>query len=161
MPFSKTGQVLKWNSYENPDDPQSPIKPFWFVVLGDTGLIEEPTYLILVKATTQFQYYEEGALRSGNPILRLPGFADYGFDQQCLLDFGAPPKIEPEQEVERRIDSKQIEVKGSFSADLLKRCYELVLKSSYYSFEQKFHIKNAFNRNGITGLAEPKKRRRR
>ncbi len=87
----KPGQILLWNDFETPDDPNSGIKPFWFLFLGDTGVIQSPLWLFFAKATTQLHYYGFGGSRSTNIVYRFSDYLSYGFTQECLVDFSYPP----------------------------------------------------------------------
>jgi hypothetical protein len=155
------GTVLVWNGYEYPDDPKSAIKPFWFVVLGDTGLLDEPIYLLLIKSTTQLHYYESTGSRAKHPVIRLPEFNEYGFDKECLLDFGSIPIEKTLNEVQRKMGTNQIEIKGKLPLSKLKDIYSMVHSSRVYSYMHKCKIKNSLNRSGLSGLQEPQKPKRR
>ncbi len=157
----KPGLVLLWNAYETPDDLNSVIKPFWFLLLGDTGRIQSPLGLFFAKATTQLHYYAPGGLRSTNIVYRFSDYLSYGFTQECLIDFSYPPIEKEASHVRNKIQSGQIILKGTLEQGKLKAIYDLIIRSRMYSNIQKNHIKNSLNREGINGLPAHRRPRRR
>lgn len=60
----KVGDIFYWQDYPFPDDPNSPIKPRYFIFLGNTPIVISPKYLYLWTTTGRTEkYLEDGEIR--------------------------------------------------------------------------------------------------
>ncbi len=156
----EVGHVILWKDYPFPDDKeQKELKNFWFIVIGDSGVISEPRNLILVKATTQIHYYTMGN-RSTDIIISLEqSYSTYGFTNPCVVDFSWAPKVHEKEYMNKNISENKIEIKGSIPNSFLKDAYDKILNlSRTYTYNQKLIIYTSLNNRGIYGLTQPKKR---
>ncbi|WP_061256874.1 hypothetical protein [Leptospira interrogans] len=116
---------MVWNDFPDGHDPKAKPKPFWFVVLGDTGTFGiPPDAPILCKSTTRTLYYEEFEKR-GNHIIHEFGdqYKNYGFTAECLLDFTAKPYQYSVSKIEELKSKKVIEIVGKLDGETLKSIY--------------------------------------
>ena len=79
------GDVLRWNAFNLQKGP-GPIKPRWFVYLGDNGVFAVPAVLFSVTSTTQLAEYEEGKARAGRKVVQFKASPASPFIQDCLID---------------------------------------------------------------------------
>ncbi|WP_032927003.1 hypothetical protein [Leptospira santarosai] len=149
----RPGNVIKWIDFEEGRDPNSPLKPFWFLYWGTYG--DDPKYILLHRFTTNFEAYESGGNRSSHKIKKFyRNPHNKFFLEDCLLDFD-----------ERLYEQFTFETIGQFALAIekvgslrdhdIREAYNILLKNGRYSRYIKNNIHESMNMSGITGLKKP------
>jgi len=147
----RPGTIFWWKNFPYPRF-GSEIKPRWFVCLGDTGRITEPTIVFFSTTTTVKDDFEPGGKRAGHHFFRFDKKRYPCFEEDCILDFDEPPYNESEKVI---TSHKDIEFKGELDKKTLKSIYEGIFRSQYYSPKVLGDIHRSLNQIGITGLQKP------
>jgi len=151
------GTILVYDNYPYGED--RVVKPYWFIVMGRTSIIEEPQYYHLFKTTTQRQYYQSGGKRCNHNHKRFDCSTYTCFDDDCYIDFDLSITSQHTIEDFKKLEDRGIIApKGRLDESLLKELYHLAIKSTGAIFKAKQDFHTSFNNDGIIGLRAPQKR---
>ena len=147
----KVGDVFRWIDF--PDPRGGPIKPRWFVYLGETGSLSQVAFAYLSTTTTTLDDFKAGGKRSLHDHHVFKKEEVTFFDEDCVIDYEERPHTVKISKLETHL--ADIEPKGKLPTDKLRMIYKRVLKSDNYSKSILNDIHDSFNRSGIMGLRRP------
>ncbi|OIP34010.1 MAG: hypothetical protein COZ68_05015 [Deltaproteobacteria bacterium CG_4_8_14_3_um_filter_43_13] len=147
----KPGIVFKWENFPEPKF-NNKIKARWFVYLGESPSFLTPHFAYIHTTTAQTDEFEIGGRRHAHQYIKFD-CSKTPFEEDCILDFdeGCYPFLK--ERLERNPD---IQIKGELDDITLKRIYNGIRQSDFYSLKDLQNIHNSLNMAGITGLKKPK-----
>jgi hypothetical protein len=144
----KPGDVFKWEHFPDPQFGQE-IKSRWFIYLGHTTTpFENPILAHICTTTTNIEDFKKGGRRFSHRYFCFQK-GKYPFEQECVLDFDEEPYNYKKEELESH---KDITILGSLDIGTLRRIYEEIYTSRFYSRKIKLDIRESFGQIGLTSL---------
>jgi len=148
----KLGSVFIWRNF--PFQGDGKVKDRYFIYLGKSRYPDNPIMVFLITATSRVHYYEEGEIRIRHNYIKFKS-GQFCFAKDCIVDVDS---IDNLKEMDFLNHKKDIEEKTVLTEFILKKIYNLILKSKYISMKIKQDIHTNYNFDGITGLRNPRRK---
>lgn len=134
----KPGTVLLWHEFNIPNY-LGKIKPVLFVFLGQDSILECEIYIHLHRFTSKIK---------DHPLTIRFSCGEYGiFDCDCILDFNEKPYPIENNYYQENIS--KIKPLGLLPEDIIRRIWNCIKKSNFYSKKTRSRIRDYLYNHGI------------
>lgn len=129
------------------------IKPYWFIIMGQSSQCNEPVYYYLYRTTAKLDYYGTSGDRKNEPHKRLNVSTYTFFERDCVIDFSFPPEKATLDSLHHKISDNTIEIMGDISL-LVRELYGLMIKGKGTPAKIMADIQIALTNEGFNNLKE-------
>lgn len=119
-------------------------KRIWSIYMGMDGLFDSPVFVYFCRTTTQIHDFKPGGKRE-NHKYRLLSKGQYGFEEDCLLDFSEKPYTGITKE---KFNSYTVDIKDRLPDQIIKEIFEKCIKRYLNQFQQT-SIRDSLAKVGI------------
>lgn len=145
------GSVFKWDDY--PKQKDGKLKARWFVYLGLSSILSNPQNVFLLPSTTQIELYEKGNRRQNHKKIRRFKSGSCGFEDESIIDIHFFENNWILDEFNKY--SRDMEVKGKISNNILTQLYNFILTDYYIEKIIIVDIRRNLNSIGVFNLKKP------
>jgi len=143
----EAGHVIIIDRFDLPNVGET-VKSTWMVYLGRDSITQSPISIHLHRLTSQIGHYGASGTRS-RELTVFFARGQFGiFDEDSILDFNERGYHIPRE----RFETYNIIPRGKLPEDVLRRIWNCVSRSKFYTRIQLVSIRESLNRAGITNL---------